>query len=130
MGFNVLEWFAQESWKFDLLFDTKTMIAPVYLKSESSVLKFCLLLVMSFYVQKVCNNTPHMGFNVLEWFAQESWKFDLLLDTKTLIAAVKLKSASFVLKFCLLLDISFFDREKGMNLHSPLGIHCLGMVCA
>ena len=71
-----------------------------------------------------------MGFNVLEWFAQESWKFDLFLNTETLIAPVKLKSASSVLKFCLLLDISFFGRAKGMNLHSPHGIQCLGMVCA
>ena len=71
-----------------------------------------------------------MGFNVLEWFAHEPLKFDLFLDTKTLIAAVKLKSESLVLKFCLLLDISFFDRPKGTNLHSPLGIQCLGMVFA
>ena len=54
-----------------------------------------------------------MGFNVLEWFAQESWKFDLFLDTKTLIAAVKLKSESLVLKYCLLLDISFYGRGEG-----------------
>ena len=54
-----------------------------------------------------------MGFNVLEWFAQESWKFDLFMDTKTLIAAVKLKSTSLVLKYCVLLDISFYGREKG-----------------
>ena len=54
-----------------------------------------------------------MGFNVKEWFAQESWKFDLFLDTTTLIAPVKLKSASSVLKFCLLLDISFYAHEKG-----------------
>ena len=69
-----------------------------------------------------------MGFNVLEWFAQEYWKFDLFLDTKTLIApinlkltslvktlivAVNLKSASSVLKFCLLHDISFYGRAKG-----------------
>ena len=54
-----------------------------------------------------------MGFNVLEWFAQESWKFDLFLDNKTLIAPVKLKSASLVLKYCLLLDISFYGRAKG-----------------
>ena len=53
-----------------------------------------------------------MGFNVLEWFAQESWKFDLFLDTKTLIAAVNLKSESSVLKFCLFLDISFYGRAK------------------
>ena len=50
-----------------------------------------------------------MGFNVFEWFAQEYMKFDLLLDTKTLNAPVNLKSASSVLKFSLLLDISFFD---------------------
>ena len=54
-----------------------------------------------------------MGFNVLELFAQESWKFDLFLNTKTLIAAVNLKSASLVLKFCLLLDISIYGRAKG-----------------
>ena len=54
-----------------------------------------------------------MGFNVLELFAQESWKFDLFLNTKTLIAAVNLKSTSLVLKFCLLLDISIYGREKG-----------------
>ena len=54
-----------------------------------------------------------MGFNVLEWFAQESWKFDLFLDTKTFIALVKLKSESLVLKFCLLLDIFFYGRAKG-----------------
>ena len=54
-----------------------------------------------------------MGFNVKEWFAQESWKFDLFFDTKILIAPVKLKSASSVLKFSLLLDISFYGREKG-----------------
>ena len=54
-----------------------------------------------------------MGFTVLEWFAHEPLKFDLFLDTKTLIAAVKLKSASSVLKFCLLLDISFYGRAKG-----------------
>ena len=69
-----------------------------------------------------------MGFNVLELFAQESWKFDLFLDTKTLVAPEKQKFASSVLKFCLLLDISFFDRAKGTNLHSPHGIQCLGMV--
>ena len=71
-----------------------------------------------------------MGFNVLEWFAQESLKFDLFLDTKTLLAPEKQKSTSLVLKFCLLLDISFLDRAKGTNLHSPHGIQCLGMVCA
>ena len=54
-----------------------------------------------------------MGFNVLEWFAHESWKFDLFLDTKTLIAAVNLKSESSIMKFCLLLDISFYGRAKG-----------------
>ena len=53
-----------------------------------------------------------MGFNVLEWFVQESWKFDLFLDTKTLIAPVKLKSTSLVLKFYLLLDIFFYGRAK------------------
>ena len=71
-----------------------------------------------------------MGFNVLEWFALESWKFDLFFDTKTLIAPVKLKSESSVLKFCLLLDISFFDRAKGTNLHSPRVIQCLVLVFA
>ena len=54
-----------------------------------------------------------MGFNVLEWFVHESWKFDLFLDTKTLIVAVKLKSTSLVLKFCLLLDIFFYGHAKG-----------------
>ena len=54
-----------------------------------------------------------MGLNVLEWFAQESWKYDLLLDTKTLIAQIKLKSTSLVLKYCLLLDISFYGRAEG-----------------
>ena len=54
-----------------------------------------------------------MGFNVLEWFVKESKKFDLFLDTKTLIEAVKLKSKSSVLKFCLLLDISFYGRAEG-----------------
>ena len=54
-----------------------------------------------------------MGFNVLEWFAQESWKFDLFLDTKTMIALIMLKSTSLVLKYCLLLDISFYGRAKG-----------------
>ena len=71
-----------------------------------------------------------MGFNVLEWFVQEYWKFDLFLDTKTLIAPVNLKSATSVLKFCLLLDISFFDRAKGMNFHSPHVIQCLVFVFA
>ena len=56
-----------------------------------------------------------MGFNVLEWFAQEYWKFDLFLDNKTLIAPVKLKSESYVLKICLLLVISFYGREKGLK---------------
>ena len=54
-----------------------------------------------------------MGFNVLEWFVQESWKFDLFLVNKTLIALIKLKSASSVLKFILLLDIFFYGHEKG-----------------
>ena len=54
-----------------------------------------------------------MGFNVLEWFVQESYKFDLFLDTKTLVAPEKQKFASSVLKFSLLLDISFYGREKG-----------------
>ena len=127
MGLNVLEWFARESWKFDVFLDTKTLIAQVKLKSESSVLKFYLLLVISFYGrQKVRNNTPHMGFNFLEWFAQESWKFDLFLDTKTLIAPVKLKSTTSVLKFCLLLDIFFFDRAKGTNFKLPT---CYSMSC-
>ena len=54
-----------------------------------------------------------MGFTVLEWFAHESWKFYLFLDTKTLIVPVKLKLASLVLKYCLLLDISFYGRAKG-----------------
>ena len=63
-------------------------------------------------VQKVRNKTPHMGFIVLEWFAQESLKFDLFLDAKTLIAPVKLKSISSVLKFCLLLDISIYGRAE------------------
>ena len=54
-----------------------------------------------------------MGFNVLEWFAHEPLKFDLFLDTKTLIAAVNLKSACSVLKFRLLLDIFFYGRAKG-----------------
>ena len=71
-----------------------------------------------------------MGFSVLEWFAHESWKFDLFLDTKTLIAAVNLKSDSSVLKFCLLHDISFYGRAKGTKKLSPHGIHGLGMVCA
>ena len=70
-------------------------------------------------VQKVRNKTPHMGFKVLECFVQESWKFDLFMDTKTLIAPVKLKSESSVLKFYLLLDISFFYRAKGMDFKLP-----------
>ena len=64
-------------------------------------------------MQKVQNKTPHKGFNVQEWFAQESLKFNLFLDIKTLIVTVKLKSVSSVLKFCLLHDISFYGREKG-----------------
>ena len=71
MGFTVLEWFVQESWKFDLFMDTKTLIAPVKLKSESLVLQYCL------------------------------------------IAPIKLKSTSFVLKFCLFIDISFYGLAKG-----------------
>ena len=71
-----------------------------------------------------------MGFKVLEWFAQESLKYDLFLDTKTLIAPVKLKSESSVLKFYLLLVISFYGRAKGTNLHSPHVIQCLVLVYA
>ena len=71
-----------------------------------------------------------MGFNVLEWFAQESWKFDLFLDTKTLIAPIKLKLTSLFLKFCLLLDIFFYGRVEGLKYNSPNGIQCPGMVCA
>ena len=56
-----------------------------------------------------------MVFNVLEWFVQESWKFDLFFDTKILMVPVKLKSASSVLKFCILLDISFFGRAEGLK---------------
>ena len=56
-----------------------------------------------------------MGFNILEWFVQESLKFYLFLDTKTLIAAVNLKSESSVLKLYLLHDIPFFDRAKGLK---------------
>ena len=67
----------------------------------------------SMVVQKVQNNSPHMGFPVLEWFAHEPLKFDLFLDTKTLIEPEKLKLASSVLKFCLLLDISFYGRPEG-----------------
>ena len=54
-----------------------------------------------------------MGFTVLKWFAQESWKFDLFLDTKTLIATVKLNLATLILKYYLLLDIFFYGRAKG-----------------
>ena len=64
-------------------------------------------------VQKVRNKTPHMGFNVLEWFAHESYKFDLFLDTKTMIAPIKLKSESLVLQYGLLLDISIYGRAEG-----------------
>ena len=71
-----------------------------------------------------------MGFPVFEWFTHESLKFDLFLDTKTLIAAVNLKAASSVLKFCLLLDISFYGRVEGLKYNSPNGIQCPGMVCA
>ena len=69
-----------------------------------------------------------MGFNVLDWFEQESLKFDLFLDTKTLIAAVNLKPERSVPKFCLLLVISFYGREKGTNLHSPHVIQSLVLV--
>ena len=52
---------------------TKTLIAPVKLKSDSSVLSSAYSLISpSMVVQKVRNKTPHMGFNVLEWFALES----------------------------------------------------------
>ena len=61
-----------------------------------------------------------MGFSVLEWFAHESWKFDLFLDTKTLIAPIKLKLTSLVLKFCLLLDISFYGRVEGTKITLPM----------
>ena len=64
-------------------------------------------------VKKVRNNPPDMGFTVLKWFAQESWKFDLFFYTKTLIATVKLKLTSLVKKFCLLLDISIYGRAEG-----------------
>ena len=101
----------QESLIFDLFLDIKTLIVPVKLKSESSVLKFCLLL--DIFMQKVRNNPPHMGFNFQEWFAQEFLKFDRFLDTKTLVATIKLKSTSLVLKYCLLLDISFYGRAEG-----------------
>ena len=67
----------------------------------------------SMVVQKVQNNSPHIGFTVLEWFAHEPLKFDLFLDTKTLIAAVRLKLESSFLKFCLHLDISFCGRAEG-----------------
>ena len=53
-----------------------------------------------------------MGFNFKEWFAQEFLKFDRFLDIKMMIVPVKLKSASSVLKFCLLLDISFYGGAK------------------
>ena len=56
-----------------------------------------------------------MGFTILEWFAHEPLKFDLFLDNKTLIAPIKLKLTSLVLKFCLLLDISFYGRAEGSN---------------
>ena len=116
MGFNVLEWFVQESWKFYLFLDNKTLIAPIKLKLTSLVMNSAYSLISpSVVVQKVRNKTPHMGLNVLELFAQESWKFDLFMDTKTLIVPVKFKSASSVMKFCLLLHISFFDRAKGMK---------------
>ena len=69
-----------------------------------------------------------MGFNILEWFVQESLKFDLFLDTKTLIAPIKLKQESSVLKFCLLLDISFYGCAEGTNLHSPHFIQYLVLV--
>ena len=74
MGFNILEWFVQESWKFDIFLDTKTLIVPIKLKSESLVLKFCLLLDIFFYGREkgLKYNSPHMGFNILEWFAHES----------------------------------------------------------
>ena len=54
-----------------------------------------------------------MLFNVLYWFLLESWKFDLFLHTKTMIAPKMLKLASLVLKYCLLLDISFYGRAEG-----------------
>ena len=71
-----------------------------------------------------------MGFNVWEWFTQESWKFDLFMDTKTLIAPVKLKSECSVLKFSLLLIISFYGRAKGTKLNSTHVIQCLVLVFA
>ena len=67
----------------------------------------------SMVVQKVRIYTLHMLFNVLYLFLQESYKFDLFLDTKTLIAPIKLKSTSLVLKYYLLLDISFYGRAEG-----------------
>ena len=63
-------------------------------------------------MQKFQNKTPHMGFTVLEWFAHEFFKFDLFLDTKTLIAPIKLKLKSLVMKYCLLHDISFYGRAE------------------
>ena len=63
-------------------------------------------------MKNVWNNTPHKGFNALEWFLQESLKFDLFLDIKTMIAPVKLKLESSFLKFFLLLDISFYGRAS------------------
>ena len=56
-----------------------------------------------------------MGFNVLEWFAKESLKYDHFLGIKTLIVPVKLKSAGSFLKFYLLLDISFYGRAEGIS---------------
>ena len=53
-----------------------------------------------------------MGFNILELFVQEYLKFDLFLDTKTLIAPIKLKLTSLVLKYGLLLDISIYGRAE------------------
>ena len=64
-------------------------------------------------MKKVRIYTPHMLFNVLYWFVQESWKFDLFLDTKTMIAPIKLKSESLVLQYGLLLDISIYGRAEG-----------------
>ena len=71
-----------------------------------------------------------MGFNVLYWFVHEPLKFDLFMDTKTLIAPIKLKLTSLVMKYCLLLDISFYGRVEGLKYNSPNGIQCPGMVCA
>ena len=68
------------------------------------------MIYSSMVVQKLQNNSSHMGFTVLEWFAHEPLKFDLFLDTKTLIA-----SESLVLQYCLLLDISFYGRAEGSN---------------